>query len=87
MALLQIQLQWFQKFTRLQLPVPIVFCNESLSMPLFSQQPTRSIGRWLKSTSRRTFVVYLLCIIALQLLIHRGDLQFVIWGVPLLVWG
>ena len=46
-----------------------------------------TIRRWLKSTSRRTFIVYPLCIVALELLIHRGDLQWNWWGVPLLVWG
>ena len=56
-------------------------------MPLFSQKRPFSIRRLLKSTSRRTFVVYPLCIIAIELLIRRGDLQWTIWGLPLLVWG
>ena len=56
-------------------------------MPLFSQKRPFSIRRWLKSTSRRTFLVYPLCILALELLIRHGDLQLSIWGVPLLVWG
>lgn len=56
-------------------------------MPLFSQKRPFNIRRWLKSTSRRTFVVYPLCIIGLELLIRRGDLQFVFWGLPLLAWG
>ena len=43
--------------------------------------------RWLKSTSRRTFLVYPICIIALELLIRRGELQFIVWGAPLLIWG
>lgn len=30
---------------------------------------------------------YRLCIIALELLIRRGESQFVIWGLPLLIWG
>ncbi len=56
-------------------------------MPLFSQKRPFSIRRWLKSTSRRTFFVYPLCLIAIELLIRRGDLQLMIWGVPLLIWG
>lgn len=47
----------------------------------------RTFFRWLKSTSRRTFVVYPLCIVAIELLIHRGDLVVVPWGAVLLVWG
>ena len=30
---------------------------------------------------------YPLCIIALELLIQRGESRFVIWGLPLLIWG
>ena len=56
-------------------------------MPLFSQQRPFMFRRWLKSTSRRTFVVYPICIIALELLIRRGELQFIIWGLALLIWG
>ena len=56
-------------------------------MPLFSQKRPFSIRRLLKSTSRRTFVVYPLCIIAIELLIRRGDLQWTPWGLPLLAWG
>ncbi len=56
-------------------------------MPLFSQKRPFSIRRLLKSTSRRTFVVYPLCIIAIELLIRRGDLQWTLWGLPLLAWG
>jgi len=56
-------------------------------MPLFSQTRPFSLRRWLKSTSRRTFVVYPLCVIALELLIRRGGLHFVVWGLPLLAWG
>lgn len=63
------------------------FRNERVTMPLFSQKRSFSFRRWLKSTSRRTFVVYPLCIVVIELLIRRGDLQFVIWGVPLLIWG
>lgn len=47
----------------------------------------RNIRRWLKSTSRRTFVVYPLCILAFELAIHRGGLAISPWGIILLVWG
>ncbi len=43
--------------------------------------------RWLKSTSRRTFLLYPVCIIAFELLVRGGDLVFVPWGLPLLAWG
>ncbi len=42
---------------------------------------------WLKSTSRRTFVVYPLAVVAIELALRAGDLAFVPWGLPLLVWG
>ena len=54
---------------------------------MFSQQRPFSIRRWLKSTSRRTFIVYPLCIIAVELLLRRGDLKLIVWGLPLLAWG
>lgn len=47
----------------------------------------RSLRRWLKSTSRRTFVLYPLAVIAFELLVNRGRLAVVPWGVPLLAWG
>lgn len=47
----------------------------------------RGIVRWLKSTSRRTFVVYPIVIVAIELAIRRGDLAVVPWGIPLLAWG
>ena len=68
-------------------PEDYFFNSESVPMPFFKQKRPFSIRRWLKSTSRRTFFVYPLCIIAIELLIHRGELQFLIWGVPLLIWG
>ena len=64
-----------------------IFRFESLPMSLFSQKRPFSIRRWLKSTSRRTFFIYPLCVIVIELLIHRGTLQFVMWGVPMLFWG
>ena len=54
-----------------------------------SREPERprTLRRWLKSTSRRTFIFYPVCIIAFEFLVRRGDLVFVPWGLPLLVWG
>ncbi len=55
-----------------------------------AEQPNsrkRGLGRWLKSTSNRTFVVYPLCVIAFELLLHRGHLNLEPWGSPLLAWG
>jgi len=47
----------------------------------------RGVLRWLKSTSRRTFVVYPICIAALEFALHRGEPAVVPWGVLLLIWG
>lgn len=48
---------------------------------------TRGVRRWLKSTSNRTFVVYPIAVIVIELLLHRGHLAFVPWFAPLLPWG
>lgn len=45
------------------------------------------LKRWLQSTSRRTFILYPVCIVSLELIIHRGGLIVVPWGIPLLAWG
>jgi protein-S-isoprenylcysteine O-methyltransferase Ste14 len=47
----------------------------------------RTLGRWLKSTSNRSFVLYPVCVLAFELALRGGDLAFVPWGVPLLIWG
>jgi protein-S-isoprenylcysteine O-methyltransferase Ste14 len=47
----------------------------------------RRVRRWFKSTSKRTFVVYPVGVIAFELGLHRGALSFHPWGVLLLVWG
>ncbi|MEO5845600.1 MAG: hypothetical protein ABIQ33_12255, partial [Caldimonas sp.] len=47
----------------------------------------RPIVRWLKSTSNRTFIVWPLALLALQMVIDRGLPQFNPWAVPLLIWG
>ena len=46
-----------------------------------------TVQRWLKSTSNRTFLLYPLLIVALELIIHRGELTLYLWGTPLLPWG
>ena len=43
--------------------------------------------RWLKSTSNRTFIVYPVAVVLLELLWRRGHLAFQPFGVPLLIWG
>jgi len=52
-----------------------------------TKKPMSFLRRWFKSTSRRTFVVYPILVIILELLIRGGHLVFVPWGVPLLPWG
>ncbi|HTI88672.1 MAG TPA: isoprenylcysteine carboxylmethyltransferase family protein [Alphaproteobacteria bacterium] len=46
-----------------------------------------SILEFLESTPKRSFVLYPIVVIVFELLIHDGHLNFVIWGVPLLIWG
>ena len=47
----------------------------------------RQVRRWFKSTSKRTFIVYPVAIVAFELGLHRGTLNFRGWGVALLIWG
>jgi protein-S-isoprenylcysteine O-methyltransferase Ste14 len=47
----------------------------------------RTLRRWLKSTSNRTFVLYPLCIAALEAALQRGWPSVAAWGLPLLLWG
>jgi len=47
----------------------------------------RAVRRWLKSTSNRTFIVYPLVVIAVELVLQHGTLHFVPWFTPLLAWG
>lgn len=47
----------------------------------------RTLKRWLKSTSNRTFIVYPVVIVVLECLIHKGAPALIIWGLPLLPWG
>ncbi len=46
-----------------------------------------SFWRWLNSTSRRTFIVIPPLVMLAEYLIGGGRLDFVPWGVPLLIWG
>jgi len=46
-----------------------------------------SLRRWLKSTSKRTFVVFPVAIILTECLLHQGTPTFIVWGLPLLPWG
>lgn len=39
------------------------------------------------STSFRTFILYPVLIVAWELLLHRGELRFEPWFLPLLAWG
>ena len=42
--------------------------------------------RWIASTPNRSFVLYPLCVIAFEFLLHRR-IDILWWGAPLLVWG
>ena len=55
----------------------------------FHKKPKRpkTLSRWLRSTSNRTFALYPVCIIAFEYLWHGGRINFVPWGLPLLLWG
>lgn len=57
------------------------------SAPTSPDRKKRNPIRWLKSTSRRTFVLYPLAIIVIELAMRRGELAFAPWGLPLLLWG
>lgn len=52
-----------------------------------TRKKRRPILRWLKSTSRRTFVLYPLLVVGLELALRGGELVIVPWGIPLLAWG
>jgi protein-S-isoprenylcysteine O-methyltransferase Ste14 len=45
------------------------------------------VQRWFKSTSKRTFVVYPVAVIAFELGLRRGALAVHPWGALLLLWG
>ena len=56
-------------------------------MPSDTPKKPRTLLRYLKSTSRRSFVVYPLMIIALEFVLGGGVLAIVWWGLPFLAWG
>ena len=45
------------------------------------------VGKRLRSTSFRTFVLYPLIVVSWELLLNKGRLRFQPWFLPLLVWG
>lgn len=47
----------------------------------------RSVGRWLRSTSNRTFVFWPLLLLALQAVQDSGWPRLNPWALPLLAWG
>ena len=49
--------------------------------------PLQSLIKWAGSTPNRTFVLYPVLLLLLELAIRHGDLVPNLWGAPLLVWG
>lgn len=49
--------------------------------------PGRSLYRWLKSTSNRTFLVWPALLLLLRALLDGGWPEANLWGLPLLAWG
>jgi protein-S-isoprenylcysteine O-methyltransferase Ste14 len=47
----------------------------------------RKVRRWFKSTSKRTFIVYPIAVLAFEEGLHRGMVQIHPWGALLLLWG
>lgn len=47
----------------------------------------RSLRRWLKSTSNRTFVLWPVVLLLVQAALDRGWPHVDYWGLPLLAWG
>lgn len=47
----------------------------------------KRIGRWLESTSNRTFVVWPIVLFGAEALIQRGVPVLHLWALPLLAWG
>src|SRR3954462_14341208 len=62
-------------------------------MPDTVGKPARpkTLKRWLKSTSNRTFALYPVLVFLFEFLLHGGRIHFIGWnllfGIPLLVWG
>jgi hypothetical protein len=51
------------------------------------QSVAQRVRRWFKSTSKRTFAVYPVAVIAFELGLRRGALVVHPWGSLLLIWG
>ena len=51
----------------------------------------KTLKRWLKSTSNRTFALYPVLVFLFEYLWHGGRIHFIGWnllfGIPLLIWG
>jgi protein-S-isoprenylcysteine O-methyltransferase Ste14 len=47
----------------------------------------RSLRRWAKSTSNRTFVLYPILVVLFEFALQGHGLRVVPWGIPLLIWG
>jgi len=45
------------------------------------------VRRWFKSTSKRTFIVYPVAVLAFEAGLHRGAVQIHPWGAVFLLWG
>ena len=50
-------------------------------------RPRRSVQRWLRSTSNRTFLVWPIALLVLQALLDGGWPRLNPWGALLLAWG
>ena len=44
-------------------------------------------SRWLRSTPRRTFILYPIGVVLFEVAVRRGAPVFHLWGVAFLVWG
>ena len=54
------------------------------------QNVQQRLRRWFASTPNRTFVVYPVSVLAFELGLHRGHIEFNLfnlWAAPLLIWG
>ena len=47
----------------------------------------RSLRRWFKSTSNRTFIAWPIALYAVEYALHRGPPPLHLWALPLLAWG
>lgn len=47
----------------------------------------KSLHRWFKSTSNRTFIAWPLALYGVEWLLHRGPPPIHLWALPLLAWG